>query len=151
MDRGLALFARNLRTIGALTRARDIDLVLLTMPFDASRAEATAIDPDQAGMEVDARRFGSDMEAYRQTVLEVARNLERVSAVDMAEMITASDSLFVDVVHYNTKGIEIFGQALADSLASMVPESTPPITASGAAKRRCAGNWASKRGADQPP
>ena len=137
---GRRIFERNLRTIAALTSARDVPLVYLTMPFNEALVDRHRVVGGHAGLSdlPTEDRFAADMTSFNETILAVAETEESATAVDMATLMEGADSLFVDTVHYDAEGVRRFGRLLADALAASIPEPTGPVRLGEAATRRCA-------------
>jgi hypothetical protein len=123
LDRGVGLFARNLRSIVRWAVGEGIAVGLVTMPYSMDSSHYEMLQQSRIagsvglGVLPQPQDFFRDMDRYNQATSKVAQE-EGAVLLDMAELLVARDGAFVDPVHYSTVGIIRFGELVASTLAS---------------------------------
>ena len=97
IDKGLAYFERNLKTIAEICRANGVTLVLLTQPSRLSQR--------------DLARYRNEFFLYNRKIRDVSEEAN-VPFVDMFAEMGHDTDLYVDEIHYSPKGIEKFSRIL---------------------------------------
>jgi lysophospholipase L1-like esterase len=125
LARGVELFSRNLRSIGAVARAHGVEPIFMTMPFSASEEHYLAtLAGDVAtgsvgiGPVPNHARLLRDLARYNLATIEVAAETG-TTVIDMAAL-PWDKSHFVDIVHYSDAGSEAFAARLAEQLAPLL-------------------------------
>ena len=116
---GLALFRRNLRSLAAVARAHDSELVALTMPATRDRGAFDATRELRQHPLPSYDRFFRDFDAYNDAIRALAAG--GIPVIDMAERLPEEDGRFADIVHYTSAGVEAFGRTLAPALLEILP------------------------------
>lgn len=101
---GLHLFSRNLVNIADVCKRAGIRLVLLSQP------SSERVDP-----------FVSESAfiAYNKAIAKTASE-QRVEFIDMYSLMGHDNQYFLDKVHYNTAGVELFAKTLAPQLTPII-------------------------------
>jgi lysophospholipase L1-like esterase len=130
-EEGLAAFRRNLETMIAVSRTAGARVALATYahPCTAANLEER---PDlfvYLPGYLPNLTFKGVLDAfdrYNAAVREVAESRGAL-LVDAARSIPADPSLFVDHVHFNTKGADLFAEVVAEAILPAIREPAPPV------------------------
>jgi lysophospholipase L1-like esterase len=123
IEKGRALFKRNLRSQVSVARAHGVVPVLLTMPVcesDSVYATTHKAGGDPRDWPPDYHRFLADFDTYNQAIRDVAAELG-VAVIDLRREVPGVPENFMDVVHHSSAGARAIGEVVARELTRILP------------------------------
>lgn len=139
LERGLANFSGNLKSIAAVTRANGIPLVLpqVVLPFqetaDAECSLCAGLRPLFGNLE--AARINSMFGRYDQVLQELAAEGAGVFHVPTQDFIPSEKRYYHDPIHFGPEGSQLMGEKLAEVLLPILEQQKAASAATASTRR----------------
>ncbi len=122
LDRGLAKFRSNMRSIAAIARDNDIPLVLpqVVMPFPDQAEDGCTVCANLIPTFANVKQIPEVFDRYDDVLKEVAEANPSVFHVPTEGFVPAADAYYHDPIHFGPQGSFHMGRRLAQAIAPIL-------------------------------